>query len=212
LSQGEVRASLAGPPRRRWTGLAAGFLYALSVAGCGETDPQCAGYPDQQGSPYVLPWPAGGEFPVLTGNCRNDIPTHSGERRYAYDFRMPPGTVITSARGGTVAVVVEQYSDDDHEFGHENLVFVSHDDGTYTLYFHLARSGSLVEVGDVVRQGDPIAILGTSGSIGPALIPHLHFEAASQTRPIRSLPITFRNTRPHARGLVEGESYRADGF
>jgi murein DD-endopeptidase MepM/ murein hydrolase activator NlpD len=160
-----------------------------------------------------LPWPAGGEFPVLTGNCRNDTPTHSGDRRYAYDFRMPVGSLITAARGGTVVVVVDHNSDADHEFGHENLVFVSHDDGTLSLYFHLRQSGSLVSVGQVVRQGDPVGILGTSGSIGRDLVPHLHFEAASQTRPtIRSLPVSFRNTRPHPGGLVEGESYRAEGL
>ncbi len=160
-----------------------------------------------------MPWPVGREFPVLNGNCRNDISTHSGDRRYAYDFRMPVGSLITAARGGTVVVVVDQNSDDDHEFGHENIVFVSHDDATFTLYFHLARSGALVEVGDVVRQGDSLGIVGTSGSIGRDLVPHLHFEAASQTRPtIRSLPVSFRNTRAHPNGLVEGESYRAEAF
>jgi murein DD-endopeptidase MepM/ murein hydrolase activator NlpD len=98
---------------------------------------------------------------VLTGNCRNDVATHSGDRRYAYDFRMPVGSLITAARGGTVVVVVDHYSDADHEFGHENL------------------TGSLVDVGDVVRHGDPLGIVGTSGSIGRDLVPHLHFEVAS---------------------------------
>jgi murein DD-endopeptidase MepM/ murein hydrolase activator NlpD len=190
-----------------------GCSLVLLLPGCGEQHLPCTGYPDQEGSQYVLPWPAGQEFPVMTGNCRDDIPTHRDDRRYAYDFRMPVGSVITAARDGTVAVVDEQYSDDDHEFGHENLVFLSHDDGTFTLYFHLTRGGALVDVGDTVRQGEPIGISGTSGSIGRDLIPHLHFEAASQTRPtIRSLPVVFRNTRPHPNGLVEGESYRAEGF
>jgi murein DD-endopeptidase MepM/ murein hydrolase activator NlpD len=183
---------------------------ALLLPGCEEPQAPCSGYPAQETSPYVLPWPTGAAYPVYTGNCRDGNATHSGDRRYAYDFRMPVGTVITAARGGAVAVVVEQYGDDDHEFGHENVVFLSHDDGTFTLYFHLARSGVLVEVGDAVRVGDPIGILGTSGSIGRDLVPHLHFEAASQLRPIRSLPAVFRNTRAHPNGLVEGESYRAD--
>jgi murein DD-endopeptidase MepM/ murein hydrolase activator NlpD len=193
--------------------LLVGCSCAVLLSACGEQHPPCTGYPDQEQSPYVLPWPAGQTFPVLTGNCRDEYPTHSDDRRYAYDFRMPVGTVFTAARGGTVVVVIENFADDDHEFGHENLVIVSHDDGTFTLYFHLARAGSLVDVGNTVRAGDPIGILGTSGSIGRDLIPHLHFEAASQTRPtVRSLPVTFRNTRPHPNGLVEGESYRAEGF
>ena len=73
---------------------------ALSSA-CEQASTPCTGYPDQQTSAYVLPWPAGEEHSVLTGNCRGDISTHSGDRRYAYDFRMPPGTVFTAARGGT---------------------------------------------------------------------------------------------------------------
>jgi murein DD-endopeptidase MepM/ murein hydrolase activator NlpD len=190
-----------------------GCVFVLLASSCGDPHPACTGYPGPQDSPYVLPWPPGQEFQVLTGNCHDRNPTHSDDRRYAYDFRMPLGSVVTAARGGTVVVVVEQYSDDDHEFGHENLVIVSHDDGTFTLYFHLARAGALVDVGDTVRAGTPIGIVGTSGSIGRDLVPHLHFEAASQTRPtVRSLPVTFRNTRPHPSGLVEGESYRAEGY
>jgi murein DD-endopeptidase MepM/ murein hydrolase activator NlpD len=193
-------------------GLVVGCSFAMLLSGCEEPPAPCTGYPDQESSPYVLPWPAGGEFPVLTGNCRTDVPTHSGERRYAYDFRMPVGSVITAARGGTVVVVDDHYSDADHEFGHENVVFVAHADGTLSLYFHLRQSGALVDVGDVVRQGDPVGLVGTSGSIGRDLVPHLHFEVASQTRPtIRSLPITFRNTRPHPTGLIEGQTYRAEG-
>jgi murein DD-endopeptidase MepM/ murein hydrolase activator NlpD len=191
-----------------------GWLVVLSLAalGCGEANPPCTGYPSQAASEYVLPWPAGQEYAVLTGNCREGNATHSGDRRYAYDFRMPIGTIVTAARAGRVVFVVESFSDDDHEFGHENVVTVSHADGTFALYIHLARAGALVNVGDTVVAGDPIGILGTSGSIGRDLIPHLHFETASQTSPILSVPVVFRNTRAHPNGLVEGQSYRAEGF
>jgi murein DD-endopeptidase MepM/ murein hydrolase activator NlpD len=199
--------------RRMRSGFAVWCSAAVLISGCGDQHPLCTGYPDQESSSYVLPWPAGGEFPVLTGNCRNDLSTHSGDRRYAYDFRMSVGSLITAARGGTVVVVDDHNSDADHEFGHENVVFVSHDDGTLSLYFHLRQSGALVRVGQVVRQGEPVGTVGTSGSIGRDLVPHLHFEVASQTRPtIRSLPVSFRNTRPHPSGLVEGQSYRAEGL
>jgi murein DD-endopeptidase MepM/ murein hydrolase activator NlpD len=186
---------------------------ALMSACEGASTTPCTGYPDQQTSAYVLPWPPGEEHSVLTGNCREDIATHSGDRRYAYDFRMPVGTVFTAARAGSVVVVDDHFSDSDHEFGHENIVFVRHEDGTFSLYFHVRQSGSLVKVGDAVRQGDPIGLSGTSGSIGREMVPHLHFEVASQTRPtIRSLPVSFRNTRPHPGGLVEGQTYRAEAF
>jgi murein DD-endopeptidase MepM/ murein hydrolase activator NlpD len=195
----------------RYGAIAALGLCVLSLGACGDDrDLPCAGYPGQARSPYVLPWPVGLEFTVLTGNCHDGIPTHSGDRRYAYDIRMPFGARVTAARGGTVVSVVEHHSDDDHVFGHENRVTVSHGDGTYALYIHLARNGAAVEEGDVVEQGEEVGIVGTSGSIGDAMIPHLHFEVVDRFDPITSLPATFRNTRSHPIGLVEGESYRAE--
>jgi len=172
----------------------------------------CGGYPPQAQSGYVLPWAVGSEHVVLTGNCRDDIPTHSGDRRYAYDFRMPVGTSVRAAHGGTVVAVVEEYSDDDHTFGHENRVTISHGDGTYAIYIHLAQDGAVVSEGDGVAQGEEIAFVGTSGSIGEAEVPHLHFEVVESFDPITSVPATFRNTREHPNGLVEGERYRADPF
>ncbi len=168
----------------------------------------CDNYPDQSTSEYVLPWQTGLTFTVMTGNCAAAI-THSGNRRYAYDFIMPFGTEITAARAGEVIRVVDHFADNDRTFTHENRVFIRHDDGSIGLYFHIMQNGSLVSVGDLVNQGQIIAILGTSGSIGSAQIPHLHFEVASEIAPIISIPVTFRNTRPHPNGLNVGEDYTA---
>jgi murein DD-endopeptidase MepM/ murein hydrolase activator NlpD len=184
----------------------------LFASACSEPPPPpCVGYPVQEQSEYALPWPAGLEFSVLTGNCRNDIATHSDHRRYAYDFRMPPGSQVTAARAGTVARVIERHSDQDHTFGNENLVAIAHGDGTFAFYIHLAQNGALVDLGASVTRGQVLGLLGTSGSIGRDLIPHLHFELSSSLDP-QSLPVTFRNTRPHPDGLVEGEIYRAEAF
>lgn len=195
---------------------AASWIVAASIlvaSGCAsDVEPPCEGYPQQADSPYVLPWTPGLAFEVLTGNCRDDIPTHSGERRYAYDFRMPVGTLVRAARGGEVVVAVDEYSDEDHTFGHENHVFVIHGDGTFGLYFHFARGGLHVAVGTPVERGDPLGVVGTSGAIGPDLIPHLHFEVAARLDPIRSAPVVFSNTRAHTEGLVEGEVYRAEPY
>jgi murein DD-endopeptidase MepM/ murein hydrolase activator NlpD len=205
--------------KRRSYVLVTGALWLLLAPACHrETSPgqypPCTGYPAQEESEYVLPWPVGLEFQIYTGNCRDDISTHRGDRRYAYDIRMPFGSTITAARAGTVVTVVESHSDSDHAFGHENFVTLSHGDGTLAFYFHMAQYGVVVGVGDTVQQGETIGTLGSSGSIGRDLVIHLHFEAASSigsSGPI-SIPSTFRNTRPHPTGLVEGESYRAEEY
>jgi len=71
------------------------------------------------------------------------------------------------------------------------------------------QNGIDVVVDDVIAAGDTLGRLGTSGSIGRDLIPHLHFEGVASFEPIVSLPVTFSNTRPHPNGLVLGESYRS---
>lgn len=57
--------------------------------------------------------------------------------------------------------------------GYGKLVEISHPDGYTTLYGH--NSKILVKVGDLVTQGQPVALMGSSGrSTGP----HVHFEIA----------------------------------
>lgn len=184
----------------------------LLVPGCSENEPEesCEGYPDQASSTYLLPWEPGVSYEVYTGNCTSGNPTHSGTRRYAYDFRMPVGTVILASRSGRVAFVEESHSDDDHTFGNENIVTIDREDGTFDLYIHFMQNGVDVAVNDFVEAGDTLGRLGTSGSIGPDLIPHLHFESVTSFNPIVSTPVTFSNTRPHPNGLVVGETYVAE--
>lgn len=84
---------------------------------------------------------------------------HTGQ-----DFPAPVGTPILAAAGG-VAIVGEPNPD----FG--NMVQIDHGKGLSTMYAHTSRI--LVKNGDIVRKGQKIAEVGTSGrSTGP----HLHFE------------------------------------
>jgi len=103
------------------------------------------------------------------------------------------GSKITAARGGSVTEIRDQYEDDDATGGHENGVYVLHDDGTMALYLHMSADGVLVAVGDEVTTGQVIGLVGTTGTATP----HLHFEVfegqGEGTQWYRTLPVSFRN-------------------
>lgn len=80
------------------------------------------------------------------------------------DFAAPIGTPILAAAGGvvTVAEFHPQYG---------NMMEIDHGNDMITRYAHTSRL--LMHVGDIVRRGQHIADIGTTGrSTGP----HLHFE------------------------------------
>jgi murein DD-endopeptidase MepM/ murein hydrolase activator NlpD len=80
------------------------------------------------------------------------------------DFAATVGTPIIAAAGGVV--IAAEYH---HDFG--NMVEVDHGNDIVTRYAHSSRL--LVKVGDIVRRGQHIADVGSTGrSTGP----HLHFE------------------------------------
>lgn len=80
------------------------------------------------------------------------------------DFPAPIGTPIVAAAGGvvTTAEFHPQYG---------NMLEIDHGNDIITRYAHTSRI--LVHVGDIVRRGQHVADIGTTGrSTGP----HLHFE------------------------------------
>ncbi|MFW0795708.1 M23 family metallopeptidase [Gordonia sp. CPCC 205515] len=82
------------------------------------------------------------------------------------DFAAPLGTPIHAATDG---VVIEAGP----ASGYGNWVQVRANDGTVTMYGHMASSGVLVQKGQHVTAGDVIALVGSEGfSTGP----HCHFE------------------------------------
>jgi len=177
--------------------------------GTGTPEDPCPGvaYPEQSTSPYVLPYPVGERHNVRQGNC-NALNTHNertGEP-FAYDFEMPIGSRIVAAHGGRVFHVVADHTDDEHELNDANGIFIEHGDGTYAKYGHLTRNGATVAVGQTVTTGQ---LIGLSGNSGLSKAPHLHFSvkqcppgARSGSSSCYSIPVTFRSTRPHPRGLI----------
>ena len=159
-------------------------------------------------SPYVLPFTVGAAYTMNLGNCSVSFHNPGSPDRYAYDFGMTIGTPITAARAGRVVHVVEIGQDGSSP---NNLVVVSHGDGTFAQYMHLTENGADVEVGDQVERGDAI---GRSGNTGLAGYPHLHFivTEGGWPYPYDPVPVSFSNASPQDAVLREGRSYRADPY
>jgi murein DD-endopeptidase MepM/ murein hydrolase activator NlpD len=80
------------------------------------------------------------------------------------DFPSPIGTSIVAAAGGVV--VAAEYH---HEYG--NMLEIDHGNDLVTRYAHTSKI--LVKVGDIVRRGQHVADIGSTGRSTGA---HLHFE------------------------------------
>jgi murein DD-endopeptidase MepM/ murein hydrolase activator NlpD len=178
----------------------------------------CARFSESSSSTYVLPFPVGQGFRV-TRTFDHYTPLNSGVGLYAIDVDMPIGTPVHAMRGGVVVAVEERFTDDDHATYHENWVMVRHDDNTVARYIHLALNGVLVDVGEVVAQGQ---LVGLSGNSGDSRGPHLHFDVQSCGPNLppgyndlpcgMTVPLSFRNTESHSCGLEPRKSYSALPF
>ncbi len=93
------------------------------------------------------------------------------------DFAAAPGTRVLAAADGVIS-----FAGRDKSYG--KLVEITHGNGYVTRYAH--NSSLLVEPGQTVRRGDPLALMGSTGrSTGT----HLHFEVLRDGRPVN--PMSF---------------------
>lgn len=88
------------------------------------------------------------------------------------DIAAPAGTPVTAAAGGKVIF-------SGAAAGYGNMVEIAHDNGIVTRYAHTASN--LVALGDEVRLGQSIALVGNTGRSTGA---HLHFEVRKDGKPI----------------------------
>jgi murein DD-endopeptidase MepM/ murein hydrolase activator NlpD len=121
--------------------------------------------------------------PVLAGF----ISSYFGEREDPFtgheayhkgvDFAGTEGAKVVAVAAGVVTWAGERT-------GYGNLVEINHGDGYVTRYAHNERT--LVAVGQTVKRGDPVALMGSTGrSTGP----HVHFEVIRNGRPVD--PLSF---------------------
>jgi murein DD-endopeptidase MepM/ murein hydrolase activator NlpD len=107
---------------------------------------------------------------------RKDPFTGRPQHHNGIDVAAPMGTKIYPYASGTVIRA-------GWNGGYGRMVTIRHDDGTETRYGHTSKN--LVEVGDKVTLGEPIAEVGSTGrSTGP----HLHFEMRRNGKPVDPVP------------------------
>ena len=126
-----------------------------------------------EGSSSLLMNPGEG-FRVSSGyGSRKDPNGGATQHHGGIDYAMPVGTPVMAAADGIVDTVTTQ-ANSARSYG---LYVVLKHEGFYTYYAHLSKS--LVKVGDVVRQGQTIALSGGAPGApgaGSSTGPHLHFE------------------------------------
>ncbi len=131
----------------------------------------------------VLPvgWPVTGRLMDGYGH-RSDPFSGEGAMHTGIDISASMGSPVKSTADGIVA-----YSGWNSGYG--RCVIVDHGNGYQTLYGHLSRAS--VIVGEEVRQGEIVGLVGTSGrSTGP----HLHYEVRIHSTPVNPYRFLARLT------------------
>lgn len=90
----------------------------------------------------------------------------------------PRGSSVRAAENGTVVYVGRAVE------GYGNLILVKHADGYITAYAHMDKT--LATVGQVVKRGQPIGTVGSTGNVARA---QLHFEVRKGRDPIDPLTV-----------------------
>lgn len=104
-------------------------------------------------------WPVRGKIITKFG------PLSDGRRNDGINIAAPRGTGVVAAENGVVAYIGNELR------GYGNLILLRHAEGWVTAYAH--NEVVLVARGDMVKRGDIIGRVGTSGSVTE---PQIHFE------------------------------------
>jgi murein DD-endopeptidase MepM/ murein hydrolase activator NlpD len=154
-------------------------LLALLFASCAASAGEAASPLPMSEGRYRLPYANGTRVKVF-----DDVRTHRPAGRvdlYAIDGQAPYR--VTAAAAGKIAAIQDSYAEQQSGRAaadcRNNYVWISHSNGEWTTYSHLAHgsvSGSAgLKVGDTVAAGQYI---GDEDAVGCAMLDHVHFEVA----------------------------------
>lgn len=136
------------------------------------------------------PSDAGFIFPIPGWNKRDNIanknypsyPGHTG-----VDIYQGPivGKKIIAVKDGKVEVSEARKNPNGTYRSYGEYVIIDHGGGIKTLYAHMSPNSRTVQVGQIVKQGQVIGVVGTTGNSDGI---HLHFEVRINNQPTDPLP------------------------
>lgn len=106
------------------------------------------------------------------------------------------GDIVRAAGDGKVVEATKRYRG---QTAWGKVVVIDHGHGLVTRYAHL--DGYVVNKGEVVKAGDPIGAVGSTGRTGGKA--HLHFEVIQDGSPVDPLPVIAAKPMPAPKPLVE---------
>ena len=101
------------------------------------------------------------------------------------DFSATTGTEIYATGDGVVSLAANKGN------GYGKYVELDHGFSYQTLYGHMSKI--LVEEGDIVKRGQ---VIGLVGSTGTSVAPHLHYEVHKNGRPIDPINFFYNDLTP----------------
>ena len=176
---------------------------------------QLAQVSDSRAEAVVLDSPLAGEWFVLNGGHSVLLNGHSSNESNAVDFlrlgengrthtggSSAPltdyagfGWPVLAPADGRIVEVIDGYADNPPgtNSDHANHLVIDIGGGLFVSMAHLKRDSVTVRVGDVVRQGQPLAAVGNNGHSNE---PHLHLQV--QDSPVggdadRTYPMVFQD-------------------
>lgn len=137
-----------------------------------------------------------------TGYITSKFGKRQRRMHYGIDLKVQVGDTIYAAFDGKVRI--KQFE----RRGYGNYLVIRHPNGLETVYGHL--SGFLVDVDDVVKSGEPIAL---GGNTGRSTGSHLHLEFRYMGKPIDPTEIVdFENKVCHKDSyLITPETFAVSG-
>lgn len=135
--------------------------------------------------------------PAGPGEVTGHVTSGFGFRNHPItgDHRFHTGVDLRAAEGAPIRAVAEGVvKAAGPRGGYGNAVEIDHGDGTSTLYAH--ASALLVQPGQRVTRGEPVALVGQTGQ---ATGPHLHFELRRHDHPVDPMAMVLPN--PTGRAL-----------
>ncbi|SMO84825.1 M23 family metallopeptidase [Gracilimonas mengyeensis] len=123
--------------------------------GCKDTEPDT----DIE---YLLPIAEGDTTQTFKIDYIGNLIGQQSEDFKAYGFGINKGDTVYAVRRGRVGRMVDEFDNSDldkYYTDQYNFLHIAHEDCTFGVYRHLKKGSFLVDPGDEVEAGDPIAVV-----------------------------------------------------